>query len=233
MPGRSAVAGEGRRGVWVRWRHGRVHQLLTNTWTRCCGRGEGEGVWVRCRHGRVHQLLTNTWTQCCGRGEGERVRVRVRCRYGRVHQLLTNAWTQCCGRGKGERVRVRCRHGGVHQVGVGAVVCPILIVWRDPVRELWGEARPGQEKTNWHEHKGGNCIYYNYQKAHPAEMVWPLAKDGRGGYHQEDVKLATAGKEKGEGPTRDGWDDMKEYKMTVDMAHVKIKAGPLLHGGGQ
>ena len=33
-------------------------------------------------------------------------------------------------------------------------------------------------------------------------------------------------------------EDMKEYKMTEDMAqnrnvwHVKIKAGPLLHGGG-
>ena len=35
--------------------------------------GKGEGVWVRWRHGRVHQLLTNAWTQCCGRGKGEGV----------------------------------------------------------------------------------------------------------------------------------------------------------------
>ena len=35
--------------------------------------GKGEGVWVRCRHLRVHQLLTNAWTQCCGRGKGEGV----------------------------------------------------------------------------------------------------------------------------------------------------------------
>ena len=88
--------------------------------------GKGEGVWVRCRHGRVHQLLTNTWTQCCGRGrekgwgevpprestsvtyqcldavlwQGKGEGVWVRCRHGRVHQLLTNAWTQCCGRGR-------------------------------------------------------------------------------------------------------------------------------------
>ena len=29
-------------------------------------------------------------------------------------------------------------------------------------------------------------------------MVWPRVKEGRGGYHQEDVKHASARKEKGE-----------------------------------
>ena len=29
-------------------------------------------------------------------------------------------------------------------------------------------------------------------------------KEGRGGYHQEDVKHASAGKEEGGGPRRDG-----------------------------
>ena len=36
--------------------------------------GKGEGVWVRCRHVRVHQLLTNTWRQdaVLWQGEGRR-----------------------------------------------------------------------------------------------------------------------------------------------------------------
>ena len=73
-------------------------------------------------------------------------------------------------------------------------------------------------------------------------MVWPRVKEGRGGYHQEDVKHASARKEKKGRPNKRWLDnireDMKEYKMTEDMAqnrsvwHVKIKAGPLLHGGG-
>ena len=73
-------------------------------------------------------------------------------------------------------------------------------------------------------------------------MVWPCVKEGRGGYHQEDVKHASARKEK-KGRPKKRWldnirEDMKEYKMTEDMAqnrsewHVKIKTGPLLHGGG-
>ena len=59
--------------------------------------------------------------------------------------------------------------------------------------------------------------------------------------HQQDVKHASAGKDK-KGPNN-RWlgnirDDMKEYKMTKDMAqnrsawHMKTKAGSLLHGGG-
>ena len=69
-----------------------------------------------------------------------------------------------------------------------------------------------------------------------------LRKEGRGGYHQEDVKHACARKEKKGRPNKRWLDNiregMKEYKMTEDMAqnrsvwHVKIKAGPLLHGGG-
>ena len=74
-------------------------------------------------------------------------------------------------------------------------------------------------------------------------MVWPRVKEGRGGYHQEDVKHASARKEKiGEAQEKMvgqyHMENMKEYNMTEDMAqnrsgwHVKIKAGPLLHGGG-
>ena len=70
-----------------------------------------------------------------------------------------------------------------------------------------------------------------------------LRKEGRGGYHKEDVKHSSAGKEKKGRPKKERWldnfrDDMKEYKMTKDMAqnrrvwHMKTKAGPLLHGGG-
>ena len=62
------------------------------------------------------------------------------------------------------------------------------------------------------------------------------------GYHQDDVKHASARKEKnGRAKKRlldNTREDMKEYKMTEYKAqnrsvwHVKIKAGPLLHGGG-
>ena len=73
-------------------------------------------------------------------------------------------------------------------------------------------------------------------------MVWPRVKEGRGGYHQEDVKHASADKEK-KRRLKKKWlhnirDDMKEYKMTEHIAqnrsvwHVKTKAGSLLHGGG-
>ena len=59
--------GEGRRGVGevpLRESTSVTYQCLDAVlW-----QGKGEGVWVRCRHGRVHQLLTNAWTQCCGRG---------------------------------------------------------------------------------------------------------------------------------------------------------------------
>ena len=72
-------------------------------------------------------------------------------------------------------------------------------------------------------------------------MVWPRVKEGRGGYHQEDVKHASAGKEKKGRPNIRWFDNtanaMKEYKLTKDMAqnrnawHMKATAGPLLHGG--
>ena len=63
--------------------------------------------------------------------------------------------------------------------------------------------------------------------------------EGTGGYHKEDVSER---KEK-KGSPKKRWldnmrDDMKEYKMMEDKAqnrsvwHMKIKAGPLLHGGG-
>ena len=63
----------------------------------------------------------------------------------------------------------------------------------------------------------------------------------KGAYNHQGVKHASAGKEKGRPKKR--WldnirDDMKEYKMTEDMAqdrsvwHMKTKAGSLLHGGG-
>ena len=46
------------------------------------------------------------------------------------------------------------------------------------------------------------------------------------------------GKRRRGGSRKDSWDDMNEYKMTKDMAqnqivcHMKIKAGPLMHGSG-
>ena len=53
-------------------------------------------------------------------------------------------------------------------------------------------------------------------------MVWSRVKDGRGGYHQEDVKQASARNEKNGRPNK-RWlhnikVDMKEYKVTKDMA---------------
>ena len=61
------MAGEGRRGlgeVPPRESTSVTYQYLDAVlW-----QGKGEGVWVRCRHVRVDQLLTNAWTQCCGRG---------------------------------------------------------------------------------------------------------------------------------------------------------------------
>ena len=68
-----------------------------------------------------------------------------------------------------------------------------------------------------------------------------MLRKEEGGYNQEDVKNTSAGKEKKRRPNK-RWldntaDDMKEYKMTKDMAqnriawHMKATAGPLLHGG--
>ena len=53
-------------------------------------------------------------------------------------------------------------------------------------------------------------------------MVWPRVKEGMGGYHQQDDKHASAGNETKALPKK-RWldnirDDMKEYKMTKDMA---------------
>ena len=68
--------------------------------------------------------------------------------------------------------------------------------------------------------------------------VWPRVKEGSGGYHQEDVKHESAGKEKKGRPNKRWLDnireDMKGYDMTKDMAqngsvwHTKTNAGPLL-----
>ena len=66
--------------------------------------------------------------------------------------------------------------------------------------------------------------------------------EGRGRYHRDDVKHASAGKEK-KGRPNERWldnirDDMKEVKLTNDMTqsnrsvwHMKTKVGPSLHGG--
>ena len=55
-------------------------------------------------------------------------------------------------------------------------------------------------------------------------MVWPRVKEGRGGYHQEDVKHASARREK-KGKAQEKMvgqyqEDMKEYRMTEDMAQT-------------
>ena len=36
-------------------------------------------------------------------------------------------------------------------------------------------------------------------------IVWPRVTEGRGGYHQTDVKHRSTGKGKKGGPIRDGW----------------------------
>ena len=70
-------------------------------------------------------------------------------------------------------------------------------------------------------------------------MTWPHVKEGRGGYHHEDVKHASAEKEnKNKGMPNKRWlrnmrEDMEEYNVTEEMAdnrsvwHMKI-----IHGGG-
>ena len=69
-----------------------------------------------------------------------------------------------------------------------------------------------------------------------------LGKEGRGRYHQEDVKHASAAKKK-KGRPKKRWldnirDDMKWYKITEDMAqnrsvcHMKTTTGQFLYGGG-
>ena len=63
---------------------------------------------------------------------------------------------------------------------------------------------------------------------------------GRGGYHEEDVKCASAAKQKKERRKKRWLDNimenMKEHIVTHDMAqnpsawHMETNAGPLLHG---
>ena len=83
------------------------------------------------------------------------------------------------------------------------------------------------------------CLSVFFAKKHyvkeTTDMAWPRVKEGRGGYHQEDVKHARAWKYK-KGRHKKRWlnnirDDMNEYKMTKYMEqnrsvwHMKTKAG--------
>ena len=57
----------------------------------------------------------------------------------------------------------------------------------------------------------------NLPQKETTEMVWPRVKAGRGGYNQEDVKDASAGKEKKGRPKKRYLhirDYRKEYEMT-------------------
>ena len=70
-------------------------------------------------------------------------------------------------------------------------------------------------------------------------MVWPNAKEGRGECHQEDDNNVGAVKQKKGTQEKMAREDMKENNTTECMTegrsvwHKKIKAGPLLHGGGR
>ena len=72
------------------------------------------------------------------------------------------------------------------------------------------------------------------------DMAWPRVKEGRGGYHQEDVKHASEGKEK-KGRHKKRWlENIRHERIQDDKIHgaeskcvrMKTKAGTLLHGGG-
>ena len=73
-------------------------------------------------------------------------------------------------------------------------------------------------------------------------MVWPRVKEGRGVYHRDDAKCASAGNEKKGRPKKIWLDnsrvDTKGHDMTTYIAespsvwHMELKAGTILHGGG-
>ena len=73
-------------------------------------------------------------------------------------------------------------------------------------------------------------------------MVWPRVKEGREDTTKKMLNMQVQGKRR-RGRPKKRWldnigEDMKEYKMTEDMAQdrsvwrMKTTAGPLLHGGG-
>ena len=64
-----------------------------------------------------------------------------------VNSTLTQAWPQRSGGGKRKWMSMRCCHLGVHQVGVGAVVCAVLKVWWDGVRKLRCEVGPKEQRA--------------------------------------------------------------------------------------
>ena len=65
-----------------------------------------------------------------------------------------------------------------------------------------------------------------------------MVKEGTEDATKKMLNMQVHGKRRRGGSRKDSWDDMNEYKMTKDMAqnqsvwHMKIKAGPLMHGSG-